>query len=157
MPSNERVVNKALTGTEVKELMRRDFDKLIAAHGLLSEHIAYGRLSYSIDLTMNMDNPMNPEATTQWKSNVEPNEAKTKNPKLNAVEPHPLQDMTTRAVDSMQRLVRNITSPNRERVRGGMPVPVEVRQQDGTTIMESVTYPEDTVDDEGDVTIKDLK
>jgi hypothetical protein len=34
---------------------------------------------------------------------------------------------------------------------------VEVRQQDGTTIMESVTYPEDTVDDEGDVTIKDLK
>ena len=48
-----------------------------------------------------------------------------------------------------------ITSPNAERIRVGMPVPVITRAQDSTRQVEMIQYPPQPELGEGDVTITD--
>src|SRR5437773_8299791 len=97
---NEKVVNNALSGTELQDILRADFDKLLKNEGLLSPHVAYGRLGYTITLKMHLSNPMlndYPSITVKGGESV------------------PLKDPSKDAEVAAQMLHREIDSPNKER------------------------------------------
>ena len=139
MPTSaETVVNKALSGTETKELLKRDFDRLLANFGELNDYVAYGRLGYRITLTLQTGNAFRPEVTSEVESQ----------------EPLPIE--ADDAATSAYELERQIDSPNEERVRAGMPVPVKVRGLDGTTQTEMAKYPPQPELGEGKVSVADV-
>ena len=171
MPTlRETAINKPLTGAELRELLRRDFDRLLANEGSLSNHIAYGRVGYELILRLHTANPLIPIAESQMKSrspsvtelegtkNSAGVEIAEPRPELAAVETPPLRNLGAEDESSIggTTLQRTITSPNAERIREGLPVPVEVRQQDGTKTIERIVYPRSKdMDPDGAVHIAD--
>jgi len=143
----ETAINKPLTGLELSEIIRRDMERVISGEGSLSAHIAYGRCAYEIVLRIHTANPMYPIAENSIRSRSD-----VATP---AVEAPPLVDAPDDASIGGTTLRRDITSPNVERVREGLPVPVEVRQQDGTKTVENVIYPKQADAGDGDVTVTD--
>jgi hypothetical protein len=139
---SEKVVNRALSGTELKQLILEDCRKLVDNEGILAAHIAFGRVSYTLHLTIHTGNVYYPESTIKVEGG-QPDE------KL------PLVDPPVDASLGQTTLHRNIISPNAERVRVGMPIPVETRQQDGTRQIEMIHYPPQPELGEGDVSITD--
>ena len=143
----ETAINKPLTGLELAEIIRRDMERVIVGEGSLSAHIAYGRVGYEIILRIHTGNPYMPvtENSVRSRGNADTPE----------VEAPPLVDAPADASIGGTTLTRTITSPNAERVREGLPVPVEVRQQDGTKTVENVVYPKAKDAGDGDVTVVD--
>lgn len=137
--ARETVMNRALSGSELKSLIRADFERLLANDGLLSNHVAYGRISYQIVLRKHLDNSLQRLDESFVDSQPAP----------------PLADPSPDAIASGDTLTRTISSPNAERVRTGIPIPVAVKQQDGTTTVENVQYPPDDSLGDGDVQITD--
>lgn len=147
MSSFEKVINKALSGLEIKEILLRDFKKLLDNEGFLTNYVAYGRISWQILLKLNVDNHMMPESKSSTESRFLTDSGVDNFPLSN-----PENDESRIAIG----LERNITSPNVERIRNGMPVPAEIKQHDGTTGMENILYPESAVEDiPEDMKIKD--
>jgi hypothetical protein len=143
----ETAINKPLGGAELRELLRADFERLLAGEGALSNHIAYGRVGWQIILRLHTANPLSPVAEIQSRpSGGTP-----------GVEPAPLRNLSPDDEDAIggTTLQRTITSPNAERVREGLPVPVETRQQDGTRQVEKIVYPRPKDMGDGEVTIVD--
>jgi hypothetical protein len=137
MPSSkEAVVNRALSGDELKKLILADATRLLDNEGLLSPHIAFGRVGYTLTLRLHVDNPFIPDTTIT--SNTRLNKA------IPVIEPAPLTAPSSESEVGAMELTRTITSPNAERLRESMPVPVLVRGQDGTTTTESIIYPKDS-------------
>lgn len=159
MTSRETAVNRPLSGSELKERIRADCDRLIEAEGLLSSSVAYGRVSYELVLRLHVRNQ--PASVTKLMSQIVGRNvvAMPGNEHLAAIEPPPLRDASGKpdpdAVASSHTLHRDVTSPNAERVRLGMPVPVETRQQDGTKTTEHIKYPPDPSLGEGQVRVDD--
>ena len=143
MTSRETVPNRALSGTELKRLILADTQAMLDGDGLLSPYIAYGRVSYSVTVRLHMDNPLTPESSTTRTSRTQATGAVAADSTLAAVEPAPLAGASDAAVVSATRRTRTIDSPNAERLRTGLPVPVEVKQSDGTTHTETIQYPPD--------------
>jgi hypothetical protein len=153
--AREVAPNKALSGAEIKELLRQDFERLLDNHGMLTDYMAFGRIGYTIAIKLHLDNFLQRDSSIDMKSRpVAGNLAATRSG-LAAVEAPPLEDPSRKAVASGQVLHRDITSPNVERVRAGMPVPVEVNQADGTRTIETVKYPPDTTLGDGEMSITD--
>lgn len=145
---SEIVTNKPLTGAELAKLILADFERLLLNDGLLSPNLAYGRITYEITLTKHMDNFMLPTDRSFIVSR-----------KLNdsPVEDGPtLKDPSSEAILDAQRITRTIDAPNMERVRTGIPVPVEVRQQDGTMTTEKIYYPVPEDLGEGNIKSEDV-
>jgi hypothetical protein len=158
MPTAREVVpNTKLTGSELKTILRADFERLLDNEGMLSAHIAFGRVSYAINLKMHVDNPFHPESEIAMASRQVGTNLVAADAKLGAIEPVPLADPSLDASVAATKLQRNITSPNAERVRHGLPVPAIRTQQDGTTITEKITYPKESLPDlpDEDVAITD--
>jgi hypothetical protein len=133
MPTaNEVVTNKALSGTEVKEIILLDVNRLLDAEGLLSHYVAYGRISYDVTVRLHLDNPMMRESSVTVASKPQAG---------TVIEAPPLTAPSKESVASGTNVHRDITSPNAERLRHGIPVPVVTRQQDGTQQTELVKYP----------------
>lgn len=145
MPSSsERVPNRPLSGAELKTLITADLERLISAEGLLSPHIAFGRVRYELSLTLHLDNAMRPQSTTVVVSRPPSVQALAVDESLAAIEgAPPLPDPSSEAIVSGNVLARTIDSPNAERLRAGLPIPVDRRQQDGTLITEHITYSPD--------------
>lgn len=144
MPTgSEKVINKALSGTELKEIIREDCNKLLENEGILSAHVAFGRVAYDITLRLHLDNVYYPESTITMPGSTP------------LTEKIPLVDPSTDATLGATTLTRTITSPNSERVRVGMAIPVETRQQDSTRQIEMIKYPPQPELGEGDVKIED--
>jgi len=100
--------------------------------------VAYGRITWKVRLYLDMENPMSPHSES-W---------------VDAPDGFPLDPAgDTKSVTEIQH---NVTSPNAERVRNGIPVPAEVRDFDGTTRMEEIIYPKDVVDTEADITLREV-
>lgn len=131
--SSETVVNKPLSGTEIKEIMRADFDRLLDGEGMLNAYVAYRRLAYTLTLQLHTDNPMRLESEVRLSSK----------PQADApgIESPPLTSPSAESTVAGTRLDRNITSPNEERLRHGLTLPVITRQPDGTTQTEQIKYP----------------
>lgn len=142
MTSREVVINKALSGAEVKDLLRRDFERLLANEGLLSEYISYGKVAWDLRLRLHMTNQSNPESDSVLASKLIANNVVELDPKLSAVEAPPLALAANESsIVSASELTHTVDSPNLERVVAGMPVPVVVKQADGTTSEQKVSYP----------------
>jgi hypothetical protein len=136
----ETAYNKALNGAEVKELLRRDFEKLIGNFGELSDYIAYGKVGWSITLELQTGNAYSPTPSST----------------INGGEELPIKEakgLMSKAVE----IVRNVVSPNVERVHAGIPIPVKVKELDGTTVEKRIKYEAEDVKDlpPEDVRIKD--
>jgi hypothetical protein len=147
MTGREAVVNKALSGIELREILKADFERLLDAEGLLSHYVAYNRIGYDLTLRLHLDNPYYPESAVAIAS-----KSSEAHP---GVEPAPLRDASDEAIASGQSLHRDIASPNAERLRHGLTLPVETRGQDGTVQIEQVRYPPQPELGPGEVTITD--
>lgn len=147
MPTtNEIVTNKPLSGLELREIIRSDFERLLDGEGLLSHYLAYGRISYDLTLRLHLDNPMQRESSVSIASKPHAD---------TIIEAPPLKDTTAEAVASGTNVRRDITSPNAERLRHGLPVPVTTRGADGTTQQEMVKYPPQPELGPGEVAVTD--
>jgi len=141
MPSSREVVlNLALSGDELKQVIKADIDRLLAAEGMLVSNAAFGKVAYTLALKLHLDNPYFPKSLTRVDSQPMPTKDVEADPKLAAITRPPLPPSPTRGVGGTV-MHRDITSPNVERVRLGIPIPVLVAQQDGTKTVEKVQYP----------------
>lgn len=154
MTSRETVVNKGLSGEEVKQLIRRDFERLLNNEGLLSAHVSYGRIAWDVRLRLHMENPMSPESDSQIGSQREGSNIIATRPELAAIERLPLTPAPASSVVSGQEVSHTVESPNLERVHAGLPVPVMVKQNDGTTSQQQVVYPSPDTDQFPPPTVK---
>jgi hypothetical protein len=150
----ETVVNKALSGGELKKIILADCQRLVDAEGLLSEHIAFGRVAYSITLRLQIDNPYAAKDGVTIVSVPK----RDSSGQLGVVESLPLASPSPATELGAMTLDRKIDSPNAERLREGLPVPVVVKGQDGTTQTESIKYPPDAFPElgPGEVIIADV-
>lgn len=145
MPTGREVVpNKALSGSELKKIIKQDFEQLLANHGLLSDYLSYGRVGYDVTLRMHMDNPMRPEDSTTISSRPVATNLIAENPALAAIETPPLKEPSKNSAVDGRRVSRKVTSPNAERMRAGLPVPIQRKQHDGSLVTENITYPTDS-------------
>ena len=131
MPTqSEKVVNRALSGDELKSYIREVFNKLLENEGMLSPHVAFGRVGGIIKLTLHLDNAYFPESssTIEFGDKV------------------PLDGATAEAEVAEQTASFTMDNPNAERVRLGLKVPVETKQLDGTRQVEHILYPSDMED-----------
>lgn len=143
----EAVVNKALSGAELKEILRAKFDLLLDNEGLLSHYLAYGRIAYDIGLWLHLDNPMRPESEIHAASRATSD--------IPAMSSAPLASPSSEAVVSGEKVSGKIDSPNAERLRHGLPLPVVTKGPDGTIQTEMVKYPPQPELGPGDVTLTD--
>jgi len=127
---NEKVVNRPLTGSELKSYLLSICQRLLDAEGMLSEHVAFGKVSGNIKLTLKLDNAYFPESVTSIDFQKEDLTAPLSNDNEFA------QQTATWTMDN----------PNAERVRLGLKVPVETKQLDGTRQIEHILYPSDMED-----------
>ena len=157
MPAGrEKVVNQTLSGSELKQIILRDFTTLLDNHGLLSHQIAYGRVGYQLILKLHVDNAMRPDGTIEMSSRAPARNIVDKHPELTAVESAPLASPSLDAVIDAVQVTREIDSPNAERLRNGIPIPVQRRQDDGTIITEQVTYPPSDESGAGNIKVDDV-
>jgi len=144
MPTpSETVPNKALSGAELRTIMTERFKHLISQDCMLADHLAYGRISYDITIRLHVDNPftVGPLVSSIASQPVGRNLLDAM-PEMEAVEAGPpLTSPSPEAAISGSRLTHQITSPNRERLAVGLPVPADVRQRDGSIITEQLRYP----------------
>jgi hypothetical protein len=132
MPTqSEKVVNRPLSGDELKSYIRSVFDKLLDNDGMLSPHIAFGRIGGSIKLTLHLDNAFFPESSST----------------IEFGDKIPLTEATAEAEVDQQTATFTMDNPNAERVRLGLKVPVETKQLDGTKQTEYILYPAEDVED----------
>lgn len=158
MPSSrETVVNRPLSGDELKRIILADAQRLVDNEGSLSPHIAYGRVSYTLTLQLHIDNPFVPDTRIEHESRAIAGNIVAEHPELAVIEKAPLLDPSPDASIGGMELTRKIDSPNQERLREGMPIPVHVKQQDGTLSLESISYPADAFPElgPGEVMIRD--
>ena len=147
MTSRETVVNKPLSGSEIKEIIRADVERLLEGEGLLSHYIAYHRLAYDITLRLHLDNPMRPESEVRVAS--QPSNSAPQ------VESAPLSSPSREASASGVSVYRKIKSANEERLRHGLTLPVVTQGPDGTIQTEQVKYPPSPELGVGDIAITD--
>ena len=137
MPLNEKVVNKGLSGEELKKVIADDFiNRLLPNEGLLSPYVAFGRFGYTITLKLHLDQPElrdYPSITVKGGESV------------------PLTGPLEKPEVAAHTLTRTIDSPNAERVRFGIPIPITKKGLDGTIQQEMVTYPPQPELGEGNV------
>jgi hypothetical protein len=144
--TRESVPNTALSGAELKQLLRDDTDRLLDNFGELATNTAFGRCSYTIEVRLVLANIWHSDAVIRGESRAAARDQIELRPELTALEPPPspasapLPADTTVAAES---LTRDITSPNLERLRMGLPIPVLQKQPDGTVTTEHITYPKD--------------
>ena len=124
---NEKIVNRALSGSELKSYLLSICQRLLDAEGLLSEHIAFGKVSGTVKLTLKLDNAYFPESVTA----------------INFDKEDPSAPVTNENEFGQQTATFSMDNPNAERVRLGLPVPVETKQLDGTKQIEHIMYPSD--------------
>lgn len=120
--SNETVPNRPLSGIEAKQIILADVKTMLDRDGMFTEHIAYGRLGYEIVIKLHMDNPAYPEHMSAVRSKKEPSRPKQ-------IETPPLSNPppSGESIVVGKKRERMVDSPNKERVRRGMPVTVTAR------------------------------
>lgn len=143
--ASEVVPNRPLTALEVRELILRDFTRMLDGFSPLNSMAAFGRSSWGIKLTFVTEtgqqdswidsrlHPVNIIVGEGRRMESRPAPEQFKN-----VQPHPLKSALARA--SAISLTRHSTSPNAERLRSGLPVPVDVQQSDGQRRQEVIQY-----------------
>ena len=153
MPTQSEIIaNRPLSGTEMREIIRQKLDTLMENEGLLTHYVAYGRVAFTLTLKLHLDNSFQRESEIEVSSSPAP----VNDPNPTVLEAPPLADPSPDAIISATELDYSIDSPNAERLRHALPVPVDVKQHDGTVSQESVTYPKDESLGDGALTVKNV-
>lgn len=145
--ASETVPNRSLSAPEVRELLTRDFTRMLDGLSILQSCAAFGRVSWHLKLII--FNEQGVPTDIDLTSRAEAKNLIEHTPSLAAVESHPLSPVETEgeqltAINRLARtLSRNVVSPNAERLREGLPVPVDIKQSDGTTRQETISYAPD--------------
>jgi hypothetical protein len=139
--ASEAVPNRALDALEVRKLVERDFTKLLDGHSVLASPMSFGRVSWKISLVLTTEEHRMP---IEIDSRPEARNLIAQNPGLAAVTSHPMPSQTDLTKTLTRELERHVTSPNAERLREGLPVPVDVKDKStGATHVEHVQYAPD--------------
>jgi hypothetical protein len=153
--STEVVLNTALTAAELIDILRNDFEKLLKNDGMLSTSTAYGRTAYTIALRIEHGNPFLPVTTTKVESVPYSDQVTQRWPQTKALERPPLQQPVVEGAAGTTTAHRVITSPNQERLRMGLPIPVRRQNQDSTFSVEGIKYPQPEQDEDKGMSIVD--
>jgi hypothetical protein len=154
MPTlNEAIPNRALSGSEVKALILEDFERSLAAESLLADHLAYGRISWRVDLTLHIGNQFIPVSTSFTESKSVGTNMLEAMPEMEAIEKFPLNPPPADEITGGISVERTVESPNAERLRSGLPVPADIMLSDGTYTTKHIQYP--ATGEAGDVKISD--
>lgn len=156
MPAaSETVPNRPLDMSELRQLLEKDFTRLLDGHSILASPMAFGRVSYRITLVITSEQGENYDIFLDSRS--QPQDKVRNQESLAAVTAHPMPNQTELTKTLTRELQRNISSPNRERLREGLPVPVEVKNRDGGTRTEAIQYhPDPTMAEDVRITGDDL-
>lgn len=147
--SKELVSNRPLQGAELTKIILSDVSRILSSSGLLSGHIAYGRVAYEVRVILHMDNPAYPRAEELIQSRPYPKdvtEGEHGHPELASVESLPLKDVSPDAYLAADSLARDIQSPNAARVEHGLPITVIHRTPNSETREELVHYDKSALD-----------
>lgn len=146
--ASEVVPNKPLSALEVRDLIRRDFDKMLDNFSPLNSMAAFGRSSWQLKLMFVTETgaqesfiDSRPHAVNIIVGEGRLRRSEPAPEQFKNVEQHPLKAALAKAAGIT--LTRNATSPNAERLRSGLPVPVDVKQSDGQTRQETIQYQPD--------------
>ena len=121
MPASTEVIpNRPLTGPEVRKIITDDVDAILRRDGILQPNVGYHRLAYTVTVTYQLDGPM----LSNYRSIIQSRPQPGQNP---AVEPGPLKNPSPDALQGTASRTRTITSPNKERIKRGMPITVTRR------------------------------
>lgn len=166
--TSERVPNRALSATELRQLLSTDFERLLDNLSLLQSCSSFARVGWDLRIAIHIDNAMQGEHGIQDRSKpvagniingstgATPASRREPRPQLAAVTTIPVPDASDSAQLEAKSLHRDVDSPNVERLRNGLPVPIERRQADSTTVLECVTYPPDDTLGDGAVVVSDV-
>jgi len=140
--SQEVIANKALSGTELRELVSKDLATMLEMDGMLAGHIAYGTVSYEITVKFHTSRPVEPT----WQNRITSRGATLQETELNpglgleALAAFPLKDADDDAVAFGMQRTREISSPNLTRIQEGLPILITTRESDGQFQEKSVLY-----------------
>lgn len=166
--ASEKVPNRALSATELRQLLSTDFERLLDNLSLLQSCSSFARVGWDLRIAIHIDNAMQGEHSIQDRSKpvagniingssgATPASRREPRPQLAAVTMIPIPDASDSAQLEAKSLHRDVDSPNVERLRNGLPVPIERRQADSTTVLEQVTYPPDDTLGDGAVVVSDV-
>lgn len=165
MPAGrETAPPKALSGYELQEILVQDFRRLLRNNSMLAPHLAFGRVAYTIHLAIHLDKISGVE-TGRPSSDISIssraiaqniiNHPDNPQPQLAAIEPPPLSSPSEDAEVFGSSLTREISAPNLERIRAGLPITIERKDLAGNTRTEGIIYPAEDAPGVGAVTIKD--
>lgn len=146
--ASEVVPNRPLTSLEVRDLLHRDFEKMLDGFSTLGSMASFGRVSWQIKLTFVTETGQQdsfidsrPHAVNIIVGEGRRAESKPAPEQYKNIAQHPLKSALSRAAGIS--LTRHATSPNAERLRNGLPVPVDVKQSDGQVRQETIQYQPD--------------
>jgi hypothetical protein len=142
--------NRALSGVELKELIVKDLESILEQDSMLASHIAYSRVSYSVNVKIQTANPMMPNWSNKVKSRKSTAQQVEGKPQMQAVESFPLtRGKEEEAMDAGVERTRVIVSPNQSRIENGLGVPITRRNEEGNVVEEKVMYEKDMLPDDG--------
>lgn len=135
MPTSLEVIpNRPLSGLELRKIITDDVDAVLRRDGLFQPHIGYGRVSYKVTVELHLDNPAYSRHANTIASRLQPNQDP-------AIMPNPLADPTEHATATSTTRERHINSPNKERIRRGMPISVTAKSPvDGLPKTREIRY-----------------
>lgn len=145
--SKELVANKPLAGPDLAKIIQSDVAQLLQRDGMFSPHVAYGRVSYEVRVTMHMDNPSYPTHVTTMRSEKRSDNQVAAEPELAAIEPDlPLKEPSLEEYVASVERQRRIDSPNLARIEHQLPVTVQVAGEGGSSQEKQVVYPKEAVE-----------
>jgi len=166
--ASEKVPNRQLSAAELRTLLEADFSRLLDNLSLLQSCSSFARVGWDLRIAIHIDNALQgahdigdhsrPVAGNiiNGATGATPASRREPRPELAAVTTIPIPDATESAQLEAKSLHREIDSPNVERLRNGLPVPIERKQADSTTVLEQVTYPPDETLGDGAVVVSDV-
>lgn len=148
MPTaNELVSNRPLRGDELHRILMRDVDDVLSQDHTMASHVAYGRVSYEIRVSLHFDNPSFAEHVVTARSKPRSDNEIEANPELSAVEwAPPLRSPSGNDYVRVIERSQKIESPNLARIANGLPVTIVRSDGAGHSTEEGVHYPSSVVD-----------
>jgi hypothetical protein len=128
--STERVVNRPLSGKELRKVILDHVEEMLAKDGMLAEYIGYGRVAFTVRVELHLDNPSTPKHVVRMRASAEaPLEGAP-----------PLENPSGEAVATGSERVVTVDSPNLTRMYHDMPIHVYRNDGKGGVAEHPVAY-----------------
>lgn len=138
--SQEAQPQKPLTGEELKKIVLLDVEKMLDMDGMLTGHVAYGRVSFVVTVKFHVDRPVEPTWTNTTPSRKATVQELDLRPELVSLETFPLPETEEDAVALGMTRAHEIQSSNTARIENGLPIDVITRDQGGSIVERKIMY-----------------